>query len=103
MRDKRPEWQEEIDRMREHRNFVNYFPFLPLEKPTLTTEPQNNSVLNVICHNIQNYLAQTGYNRQACVQADFGFQEADVILLVEAHLNANHLAARPGLSRPPSE
>jgi hypothetical protein len=35
------------------------------------------------------------------VQADYGFQEADVILLVEAHLNANHLAARPGLLQTP--
>jgi hypothetical protein len=59
MKDKRPEWQEEKDRMREHRNFVKHFPFHPLEKPASTTEPQNNSVLNVMSQ----YTELSGSNR----------------------------------------
>jgi hypothetical protein len=92
-----PVWQKEMRRLREQEAFKNHFDFLPTSP---NTEPLRNK-LNVICHNIQTYLPVRGLDRQKCVQMDWGYQEADVILLVEAHLNVDHLRREPDLLRTP--
>jgi hypothetical protein len=72
--------QREMNRMRKHAPFKNYFTFLdPRPDENIANE------LNILCMNIQSLNA----NRSK-IKRDFGFSNADIILLVECHNNLNY-------------